>query len=148
MRLATGNDACVFRLPFAVARERLFRRWPTDDLDSPWFDGFSLPRRGLGLNQRGDRQIAGDFQRGHLDKIGLASSRPFIDRAPSHNPHIRPRFLWKWPASSKPVVNSRRSSVIGGCGKTEIAEFMAQTTQQLTGFGDRLERIEGIFQTA
>src|SRR3974377_801707 len=50
--------------------------------------------------------------------------------------------------AAKPIVNASRSGIVRACSKAEISKFTAQITQKLTGLGDRIERIERVFQTA
>src|SRR3974390_3761822 len=50
--------------------------------------------------------------------------------------------------AAKPIVNASRSGIVRGCSKAEISKFTAQITQQLTGLGDRIERVEWVFETA
>jgi hypothetical protein len=46
----------------------------------------------------------------------------------------------------EPFLDAATTGVVSGCGKTEIAEIVAELAQQPCRCGQRFERIEGIVE--
>src|SRR5258708_34172638 len=59
-----------------------------------------------------------------------------------------PRLPGEGSPAREAAAHSTGAGIVGGCCQPEISEFATQITQELCGFGDGFERVEGIGKTA
>jgi hypothetical protein len=83
----------------------------------------------------------------HLGMANL-NSGPLLGGLAGHERHIGARLAWQAATTGEPLAHPPRAGIVGSRREAEISELASQVVQELRGFGDRLDGVEGVGKTA
>src|SRR5215831_2095887 len=142
--LVARQDGRVLFLQLAIGAERRRIGRASDQLHAPGIGGF-------GDGRRRTSEKASDLPTRHgVWHLGRASlsSGPLLGGLAGHEGHIGARLARQAAPTGEPVAHPPGPGIVGGRREAEISELASQVVQELRGFGDRFDGVEGIGKTA
>src|SRR5450830_122022 len=143
---AARQDGRVLLLQLAIGGERRRVGRASDQFHAPGIGRFGYGRRRTS-EKASDLPTRHGVCNVHLGRARL-NSGPLLGGLAGHEGHIGARLARQAAPAGEPVAHPPGPGIVGGCREAEISELASQVAQELRGFGDRFDGVEGVGKTA